>query len=248
VTPSGVIDATSRLRKERCEVGRDEVLAFAETDDHRRLVPHADEVVRMVVMDHDEREVPFEMAVGIAHGCDEIAVVGVLEQVRNDFGVRLGGELVPGLLQVEAKLAVVLDDPVEHDRHLAVVAGGERMCVLLGDAAVRRPAGVAEAGRRGGDVRLRSVLQELEVPDRADVLESPLFEECDAGRVVAAIFEAREPLQQQRPRGSTTDVSNDPAHPEPPSLPGRLPEIAREKSPENTKARLRARPCIGAEN
>ena len=52
-------------------------------------------------------------------------------------------------MQALAQLAVVLDDPVEDDRELAAVAAGERMRVPLGDAAVRRPARVAEAGGRG---------------------------------------------------------------------------------------------------
>src|SRR5260221_3305562 len=92
------------------------------------------------------------------------------------------------------------------------------MRVLLSDTAVRRPPSVTEPGRRLRDVRLRSVLQELEVPDRADVLEAPLFEERDAGGVVAAIFQALEPLEQQRPGRPTADVSDDPAHSEPPTL------------------------------
>ena len=56
-------------------------------------------------------------------------------------------------LELLAQLPVVLDDAVEDDRELRVVAGGEGMRVLLGHAAVRRPAGVAEAGGRLRPVR-----------------------------------------------------------------------------------------------
>src|SRR2546430_1377821 len=80
--------------------------------------------------------------------------------------------------------AVVLDDPVQHDRELVVVAGGEGMRVLLGDAAVRRPARMTEAGARDRTVRAGGLRQVREVPDRAHVFETVLFEERDSGRVV----------------------------------------------------------------
>jgi hypothetical protein len=41
------------------------------------------------------------------------------------------------------------------------------------------------------------------------------FEEDDSGRVVAAIFETLEAVQQQRLGGATPDVSDDPAHSKP---------------------------------
>ena len=46
----------------------------------------------MVVVDDDEGEVALEPSVGGAHGLDEVAVVGGLEQVRDDLGVGLGAE------------------------------------------------------------------------------------------------------------------------------------------------------------
>ena len=54
----------------------------------------ADEQVRMVVVDDDEREVALELGVRGAHGRDEIAVVVALDEVRDDLGVGLGAELV----------------------------------------------------------------------------------------------------------------------------------------------------------
>jgi hypothetical protein len=84
------------LREECSEVRRDEVLALADPDHHRRLMTHSDQVARMVVMDHNECEVALEPAVRGAHSCDEIAAVRLLEQVRDHLGVRLGAECVPG--------------------------------------------------------------------------------------------------------------------------------------------------------
>ena len=90
-----------------------------EPDDERALETGADEEVRVVVVDRHEREVALELRVGGAHGVDEAAVVGPLDQVDDDLCVRLGVEPVPGLLKRLLQLAVVLDDPVQDDRRPA---------------------------------------------------------------------------------------------------------------------------------
>ncbi len=188
----------ARLREERREVRCEEVLALAEPDDHRRLVAHADELVRMVAVDDDEREVALEPPVDRAHCRHEVAVVGVLEQVRDRLRVRLGAKRVAGRGQLLAQLAVVLDDAVQDDRELALVARRQRVRVLLRDAAVRRPARVAETGRRDRAVRARLLDEVLEWADGADVLEAVGLEQRDPGGVVAPVLE---PLQALKSSG-----------------------------------------------
>ena len=131
----------------------------------------------MVAVDDDEREVALELLVGLDDGVGEIALVVCLDQVRNRLGVSLGAEGVTLRLEPLLELAVVLHDPVEDDRQLPVLARRQRVGVALGDRAVRRPAGVAETGRRPRAVRRRCLLQELEVADGADVLEAVVLEE-----------------------------------------------------------------------
>ena len=80
------------------------MLAVTEADDDRRLVANADELVRVIVMDDDEREMALEAQVGVADRLDEVARVGVLDQMRDDLGVGLGGESVPGCDQLVAQL------------------------------------------------------------------------------------------------------------------------------------------------
>ena len=129
-TVVGILDA-ARLGQERGQVGREEVLAAAETDDQRRLMPDCDEPLRLVVVDDDEGEMPFEPRVSGADRLDEIAVVERLEQVCDDFGVGLRAEDVAAGLELGLQLAIVLDDAVEHDRELPVVAARERVRVVL---------------------------------------------------------------------------------------------------------------------
>jgi hypothetical protein len=55
-------------------------------------VPRADEQVRVVVVDDDERKVPLEVPIRRADGLDEVALVVPLDQVDDDLGVGLGAE------------------------------------------------------------------------------------------------------------------------------------------------------------
>ena len=55
-------DDAARLAQEGCGVRGEEHLALADPDDERRLVARCDEQVGMIVVDDDEREVPFELA------------------------------------------------------------------------------------------------------------------------------------------------------------------------------------------
>ena len=118
---------------------------FADADEQRALVPRADELLGVVVVDDDEGEVALELAVGLARRLEQVAVVVALDQVDDHLGVGLGVEDVALGLERRLQLAVVLDDPVQHDRELVLVAAGERMRVLLVDGAVGGPARVAEA-------------------------------------------------------------------------------------------------------
>ena len=201
-----------RLAQERSDVRRQEVLAVAEADDERSLMADAGEQIGLIVVDRDDREMSLQLRVHPDEGLREIAVVLLLEQMDDDLGIGLRTERVPGFSQLLAKLAVVLDDAVEHDRELRRVAADEGMRILLGDCAMRRPARVAHAVARDGAVRAGGVDEMLQVADRADVVETVGFTKGDPGRVVPAILEPPQPVQEQRLRFPRTDISDDPAH------------------------------------
>ena len=102
----------------------------------------------MLALHRDEREVALELGVGAADGLDDVAgghVVG--DEVGDDLGVGLAREDRAHVLQAVLEGEVVLDDAVDDDVH-GVVGVEVRVRVLLVDAAVRRPAGVGDAGRR----------------------------------------------------------------------------------------------------
>ncbi len=94
-----------------------------------------------------------------------------------------------------AQCLEILDDAVMDDGD---PVGGDRMGVGLGRQAVGRPAGVADA-----DHPLRRI--EVEPSGEVDelALGAPAFDMTvdqggDAGRIIAAVFEAAQPFEEPR--------------------------------------------------
>ena len=159
-----------------------------------------------------------QLVVGDANGFGEVVLVVVRDQVRDHLGVGVGGELGACLEQALAELGVVLDDPVEDDVD-PVLRVEVRVRVVLGDRAVGRPAGVCDSRRRLELLRSAAVraardrlVQLGEVPDSADRVDPAVHEQRQAGRVVAAVLEHLEPVQQQVTAGPVADVSDDSTH------------------------------------
>ena len=108
----------ARLAEKRSRVRGEEHLVTPDPDHERHLVACADEEARVVVMDHDEREVALELVERETHSLDEIALVVALDEMSDRLRVRLGRERVAVGSEARRQLAVVLDDPVEDDREL----------------------------------------------------------------------------------------------------------------------------------
>ena len=92
------------------------------------------------------------------------------------------------------------------------LAAGERVGVLLGHAAVRRPARVAEPVARVGAVGAGRLDEVAEVADGAHVVERVVLAQRDPGGVVAAVFEPAQSFEQKRLCVARPDVSDDSAH------------------------------------
>ena len=166
----------------------------------------------LALVHHDERVGALELAERRADRVGEVALVGLLDQVRDRLGVGLGRERVAALLEPVAELPEVLDDPVVDHRDLAgaVLVG---MGVEVVGPAVGRPAGVREPDRRvGRPVRDRR----LEVGELARLLLDEqvalLVDEGDPGRVVAAVLEPPETLDQDGARLTRAGIADDAAH------------------------------------
>ncbi len=211
----------ARVREEGRDRGAEELLAVAAADDERALLARADERARLVGGHRDERVVTLELGVGGADGLDEAAerhVVG--DEVRDDLGVGLRREVRAAVAEAAPQRDVVLDDAVDDDVD-AVARVEVRVGVGLRDAAVGRPARVADparrldrrdgaAGRRG--CRGDGLAQPAEVADGAHRGDLPVDEHGDAGGVIAAVLELLQAGEEDLLHRSPADVSDDAAH------------------------------------
>jgi hypothetical protein len=131
------------------------------------------------------------------------------DKVSDDLAVGLGRKLGALAFQLAPQLAEVLDDAVMHDGE---PIGRMRMRVVLGRAAVRRPARVADADRSGERIARELCFQILELAFGAPPRQHAVLERRHAGRIIAAIFEALERFDELRRDRLAADDSDDPAH------------------------------------
>ena len=206
------VDDPVRVGEDRRDVARDEALLAVQAHDERHVLAGADEPADLVAVHDDERVGPVELADRRSHGVGQVALVGLLDEVGDRLGVGLRRQRVAALDEPVAELPEVLDDPVVDDRDVAraVLVG---MGVEVVRPAVGRPAGVGEADRgvrrpvgdRGREVReLAGLLLDEQV--------AVLVDERDPGRVVAAVFEPLQALDQDRPRFTGPGIADDSAH------------------------------------
>ena len=115
------------------------------------------------------------------------------------------------LLELPLQIEVVLDDAVVHDDDLPG-AVAVRVGVLLGRPAVRRPARVADAVVAVERVRGQHFLEPRELPRAAPQLDRAVADDGHARRVVAAILEPPQPVDEDGDDLLAADVSDDSAH------------------------------------
>ena len=196
------------------DVGAEEVLALAEADHERAVAARGHHQAGGLAVDGHEGEGALEPAAHPLHGGGQVDPRDhlQLQQVRDDLGVGLGDQLVAVVLEARAQVVEVLDDAVVHDRHPPGRAGG-RVGVDVVGRTVGGPAGVPDAGRRG---RQRVGVDDLlEVGQLARLLaghQGAAVDQGDAGRVVAAVLQAPQPLDDDQLGGALPDVPHDPAH------------------------------------
>src|SRR5438552_306942 len=88
-----------------------------------------------------------------------------------------------------------------------------RVCVRVGRAAVGGPAGVADGEPAGDGALAQDALQHLHAAGRAPHVESAaLAQHRDAGRVVPAVLELLQALDDDGDGVLLTDVPDDSAH------------------------------------
>ena len=205
-------DHVARVAEDGRDVGGDEELAVAEADDDRRAVSNGDDLFGVVGRDQHQGEQPAHQQQRAPHRILEPVVFHLaFDQVRDDLRVGFGDELVALALQLVLQIEVVLDDAVVDDDDLAgAIAVG--MGVLFGRPAVRRPARVADAVVAGERMFGDDVFELRQLARAAPELDRTVVDHGHAGRVVAAIFEPAQAVDEDRHDVLRADVTDDSAH------------------------------------
>ena len=144
---------------------------------------------------------------GLGGAGPQAAVEG--DQVRHDFRIGFAFEEVAGGQQFIAQDLVVFDNAIVHHRHHIGRVG---VGVQLGRAAMRRPAGVADADIAAERLRIEAERQVVQLPRSPPPLDLPIDQRGDAGAVIAAIFKPPQALHNGSRHVVAADDADDAAH------------------------------------
>ena len=211
---------------ERDRIGTDIHGVVAKTDRQRRAFAGADQQIILAGKEKGERERAAQPRQRRFHRLDRRTALFdlVADQMRDHLAVGLGRELGTLAFQLASQLAEILDDAVMHDGNHV---GRVRMRVGFVRPAVRRPAGVADADRSRERFPRESLFQILELALGAAARQHAMLERGNASRIVAAILEAFERIDEKRRDRFAADDADNAAHPsgwspQPPSQPNPL--------------------------
>ena len=133
------------------------------------------------------------------------------QQVRNHLRIGLGEEVHALRLQLLAQAAVVFDDAVLHHRQPATaVEMGVGIALLR--LAMGGPARMADTAVARSPVLLVTSREVDQLAFRLEAMEPGGIHRGDTRRVVAAVFELPQTLQQLGRGLTRTDQGNDAAH------------------------------------
>ena len=184
---------------------------MAMPDGERRALARADHQVVVAGEDDGEREraaQPVQRRLGRLDGRQTLIEV-VADEVEHRLGVGLGLELVALRRQLVRNSLEILDDAVVHHGHALVHV---RMGVALHRLAVRRPARVADARTPLQGLIGEPQLQVLELALGAPAVEVAVLDGGDPRRVVAAVLEPPQGVDEVARDRLLPENADDPAH------------------------------------
>jgi hypothetical protein len=203
-----------------------EKLPFTQADQQGRLTASHHQSTGHFGPDHRQGIGPMQPGQHLLHRLEQQGSRGRLpgrqqlskaprHQVGNHFGVRIRAEHHPCGLQLLAQAAVVLDDAVlNHRQSAAAIEMGVGVALLW--LAMGGPAGVADAAQTRGPLGLIAGGEVHQFAFSLQTMQAALallHSHCgDPGRVVTAVFELAQAIQQLGCRLARTNQGNDAAH------------------------------------
>ena len=205
------VDDRAGVREHCGGIRGNEELALTDAEQDRRALSRHHHFSGLVGGEHRQ-------AVRSHHGADRCGDPlfqrrpgSILDQVGQRFGVGVGAEAMTGALQCGAQGIGVLDDAVVHDGDsLATVDVG--MGVAGGRRAVGGPTRVRDAARPDHRRARQFLFQGADAAGELAHLDPTTVLHGDTRRIVAAIFQSPETLDENRCRLPPADVAYDAAH------------------------------------
>src|SRR5690606_30424547 len=177
-------------------VGGDELLFAGFADDEWAAHAGAVERVGLVLVDHAQGVGAVQFSQGGTESAQQVGLflVVVGQQVGDHFGVGFRGEGVAEVGELLAQCTVVFDDAVMDDGQAFREMG---VCVAFGGFAVGGPAGVGDAQVAVDGFLFQGVFQFDDLAHGAGAFDAVAGGQYgDAGRVVAAVFQAAEAFDE----------------------------------------------------
>ncbi len=202
----------ARVAEDGGHVGGHEVFVVADADDHRWAVARGDDLLRIGARNHGQREDAGEFRHRRPHRFFQVAAEVLLDQVGDDLGVGLGAEHVAFGFELMLERQVVLHDAVVHHHQLAL-AIAVRVSVLFGGAAMRRPPRVADAERaihRAQPDGIFQVAQFALGAAHGQVVILAIHRQ--PSRIITAVFQPLQSLQNDRHRLAVPHITDDSTH------------------------------------
>jgi len=203
------------VREDRRNVAGDKEFLLSETDYYRGSQTSGDNFVGILGRKGHER-------VSAGHGLDgpkdgllQRSILGeFLDQMGDDFRVGFGDEFVTFGDKILFELDIILNDTVVHYDDFTV-AVAVRMGIFLGRASVRRPAGVSDAVHAVQRSDADGFLEISQLAGGAANIElAVVADHCDPGRIIAAVLEPPQAVEDQWNNALGPDITDNSAHDE----------------------------------
>ena len=211
-----IIDGAGILEQGR-HVGGDEVAVFGLAHDQRAVLAHGVDHAGAVGKQHAQRvgaaHVQHHAGDGLERVAGGLAGIIVVDQLGHDLGIGLGGKLVAAVHQAVFQLLEVFDDAVVYhgDLFVAAVVGvgvGHRRLAVGGPARVADAAGTLHRVPA-----VRHIAEHAQAAlglDHFDLAGGVLH--GDAGRIIAAVFQLGQAVQQNGRGLPGAGKANDSTH------------------------------------
>ena len=202
----------ARVVQDGRHIGGDKIFTIAQSDDHRRAIAGGDDFIRVSACQHGQGEDAGQLLDGNSHRVFQVPLEVLLHQVGDDFGVRLRGEHVPLGFELVLERKVIFNDAVVHHHDIAL-AIAMRVRVLFRGPPVRGPARVPDAVTAVDRVLPDGFFQVAQLSrGAANSQRIVIAINGDARRVIAAVFEAFQALEDNRNSLPLPDITDNSTH------------------------------------